>query len=75
MKNEIYENYAKRMFDGGFFKVIEAAHFLGVSRATVYNLINEGELCFAKFGSSTRIPRSALIDYATKNLKGGWKHG
>jgi excisionase family DNA binding protein len=34
----------------------EAAHMLGVSRATIYNLVARGELRHTKVAASTRIP-------------------
>ena len=34
----------------------EAARMLGICRATIYNLINRGELKYQKIGRSTRIP-------------------
>jgi excisionase family DNA binding protein len=44
----------------------EAAALLGVSRATVYNLIARGELRSVKIGASRRIRVDALREYLLK---------
>lgn len=54
----------------GFAKIGEAAEFLGVSRAMVYALMERGELVYAKFGRSRRIPRRALVRYAEGAIVG-----
>lgn len=41
------------------------AQLLGVSRATVYNLLSSGELESVKIGSRRLIPRSAITAKAT----------
>jgi excisionase family DNA binding protein len=38
----------------------EAAHALGICRATIYNLIRRGDLKVSKIGRSTRIPVSEI---------------
>ena len=55
----------------GFAKIEEAMHYLNLSRASVYSLMDRGELRYAKFGRSRRIPRQALRDYARRSLVGG----
>jgi excisionase family DNA binding protein len=52
----------------GFARVAEAAKFLGLSRAKVYQLMETGDILYAKFGKSRRIPRKALEDYAQRCL-------
>lgn len=42
----------------------EAAAAIGVSRATIYNLLHRGELTARKVGRATRIARSELERYA-----------
>ncbi|MDP9315571.1 MAG: helix-turn-helix domain-containing protein [Chloroflexota bacterium] len=39
----------------------EAAHLLGVSRATVYNLLASGELRGVKIGRAVRVSRATLL--------------
>jgi excisionase family DNA binding protein len=56
--------------DAGFVAVAEAAEFLGLSRAKIYQLMDARELRFAKFGKSRRIPRAALLDFARRCLIG-----
>jgi excisionase family DNA binding protein len=55
----------------GFARVPEAAKFLGVSRSTVYLLMEQGDLVFAKFGRSRRIPWAGLHAFAEARLTGG----
>ena len=57
---------------GGFIKVAEAAMFLGVSRSTLYLMMDRGALAYAKFGRSRRLQKSALIQYAQSHVIGGW---
>jgi excisionase family DNA binding protein len=52
----------------GFVEVPEAATFLSLSRASVYKLMDQGSLVYAKFGRSRRIPRRALMEYAHQQL-------
>jgi excisionase family DNA binding protein len=52
----------------GFATVPEAARFLGLSRAKLYQIMDNRELIYAKFGRSRRIPRRALHDYAKSCL-------
>jgi excisionase family DNA binding protein len=55
----------------GLVSVKEAAEFLGMCVASVYNLNEKGQLPFCKIGGSRRIPRRALIELAERNLIGG----
>jgi excisionase family DNA binding protein len=56
--------------DQGFASVREAAAYLSVARSTVYLLMTSGELRYAKFGKSRRVPWRALKDYAERHLVG-----
>jgi len=55
----------------GLLTVRECAEFLHLSRSTIYQLMDAGELCFAKLGRSRRIPRRAVIELAAQELRGG----
>jgi excisionase family DNA binding protein len=55
---------------GGFLTVPEAAAFLRLSRAKVYQMMDCGQLRYAKFGKSRRVPRQALQDLAQAALVG-----
>ena len=55
----------------GLMRVQEAARFLGLSRASVYQLMDRGELPWVKLGRARRIPRRAVVDLAAKSLRGG----
>ncbi len=48
----------------GFARISEAVEFLAVSRATIYKLMDAGQLAYAKFGGARRIPWAKLIEYA-----------
>lgn len=54
----------------GFVTVSEAAKFLSLSRAKIYLMMDAGELRFAKFGKSRRIPRRALLELAERAVVG-----
>jgi excisionase family DNA binding protein len=58
----------KGMTDDGLLTVDEARQFLRASRSTVYALMDSGDLAYVKFGRNRRIPRRALIEFATSNL-------
>ena len=60
------------LFADGLTTVAQAAKFLSLGRSKIYGLMNAGELHFVKLGNSRRIPKRALLDLATANLKGGW---
>jgi excisionase family DNA binding protein len=56
------------MVTDGFVEVPQAAEFLSLSRATVYKLMDDGQLAYAKFGRSRRIPKRALLEYAERRI-------
>jgi excisionase family DNA binding protein len=70
---EVINQEREILVQDGFVTVVEAAQFLGLSRSTLYNLMETGELVYAKIRDARRIPRRALIEFAAKSLKGG--HG
>ena len=55
----------------GLLCVSKVAAFLGVSRTTIYQLMERGELPWVKLGRARRVPRRAVIELAAKNLIGG----
>jgi excisionase family DNA binding protein len=54
----------------GFLSLKAAADFLSISRASLYSLMDQGLLAYAKFGRSRRIPKRALRDYAAQCIVG-----
>lgn len=54
----------------GLMRVAEVQEFLGLSRASVYLLMDRGELPWAKLGRARRIPRQAVVDLAARSLNG-----
>jgi excisionase family DNA binding protein len=59
---------AEAMAEGGFVDIATAAKHLSISRSSLYQLMERGEISYAKFGKSRRIPRKGLLDYASKCL-------
>jgi excisionase family DNA binding protein len=59
----------------GFMTVPEASQFLRLSRATVYLLMDSGELGYAKFGRSRRIARRALEEFVQRCTVGARGEG
>ena len=55
----------------GLMTVPEAAEFLRLSRASLYNLMERGQLPYVKLGRSRRIPRRAVVGLAAAALSGG----
>ena len=58
---------------GGLMTVSEVARFLGLSRASIYLLMERGELPWVKLGRARRVPRRAVVELASRNLLGGWR--
>lgn len=59
----------------GLVTVLEAAAFLGLSRATIWSMMDRGDLPFVHGGADPgaprrlrRIPRRALVDWAAARL-------
>jgi excisionase family DNA binding protein len=52
----------------GFATVPQASEFLGLSRSTIYQLMEAGELRYARFGRSRRLPWAAVYAYGEKYL-------
>jgi excisionase family DNA binding protein len=52
----------------GFVRVPFAMAFLQMSRTGVYGLMDKGDLPYAKFGRSRRIPRVALEKFAKQQI-------
>jgi excisionase family DNA binding protein len=51
----------------GLASVKEAEKFLALSRATIYSLMDKGELRYVKIGKSRRIPWAAIDELVQKN--------
>jgi excisionase family DNA binding protein len=52
----------------GLVTVREAAQWLGLGRAKLYQMMERGELAYVKIGRARRIPRGALVDVAVSGL-------
>jgi excisionase family DNA binding protein len=56
----------RQILQDGFATVAEAAKYLGLGRAKVYQLMEQENLAYAKFGKSRRIPWRGLIEYSAR---------
>jgi excisionase family DNA binding protein len=54
----------------GLASVKDAEQFLNLSRATIYGLMDKGDLRYVKIGKSRRIPWEALNELVQKNTVG-----
>jgi excisionase family DNA binding protein len=61
----------RSVVDEGLMTVPEAAAFLRISRTSLYDLMDRGDLPFVKLGKSRRVPRRAVVDLAARCLTGG----
>lgn len=52
----------------GMVSVQDAVSFLGIKKSTLYKLMTDKELSYAKIGKRRLIPRIALIEFAARNL-------
>jgi excisionase family DNA binding protein len=62
------DGQARDLVEDGFATLPQGGKFLALCRASLYALMDKGELPYAKFGKSRRIPWRALHEYARKNL-------
>ena len=61
----------QEMMADGLCNVGEAARFLGLSRSTIYQMMDRGDLRYAKIRKNRRIPRAAFVELAAKCMVGG----
>jgi excisionase family DNA binding protein len=54
----------------GLATVKDAERYLNLSRATIYGLMDQGQLRFVKIGKSRRIPWPAIEELVQKNMVG-----
>lgn len=52
----------------GMMRVPEAAHFLGVGKSLLYEMMKQGEVRYAKIHGRRCIPRRALLELAARML-------
>lgn len=62
------------LLDEGLLSVRSACEWLDVSRATIWDMMDAGEIPFVyakgRGSLSRRIPKTALVDWASKRLIG-----
>ena len=60
----------EQLVTDGMMTVEQGRQFLQVSRSTLYELMDSGQLKYVRFGRNRRIPRRALIEFAANQLVG-----
>jgi excisionase family DNA binding protein len=61
---------AKALVADGLCSIEEARRFLGVSRSKIYELMEAGDLEYAKIGRNRKIPWAAVKALAARSLVG-----
>ncbi len=51
-----------------YFSPQEVAHYLGISRRTVYDILSRGEMLAGKFGRSVRVSREEILRYERNSM-------
>jgi excisionase family DNA binding protein len=64
------EQMRRKLVGEGLDRVMEAAAFLKMSKSSIYNLMENGQLPFVRIGRARRIPHQALVELAARNLSG-----
>jgi len=59
---------SRELCASGLMRPAEAAAFLGVSRSLIYDLMASGDIPYVRVRSDRRVPRTALIEYASKRI-------
>ncbi|MEI6805750.1 MAG: helix-turn-helix domain-containing protein [Myxococcaceae bacterium] len=70
---DIQNHTEPSLISEGLVTIKEAGRILSFSRSTLYQMMERGELHYAKIGGSRRIPRLALKGLAQDCLLGGSK--
>jgi excisionase family DNA binding protein len=60
----------RRLLVDGMLTVSQAKQLCGLGRSKLYELMDRGDLPFAKIGRSRRIPKNALLSFIAKHLRG-----
>ena len=58
----------EEMVRHGFAEVAQAQEYLRLSRSTLYQMMEGGNLAYARFGRRRRIPWRALREYAARQM-------
>jgi excisionase family DNA binding protein len=68
---QVMGEHERSVVGDGLVTVAEACKFLGLSRATLYVIMDKGDLQYCKIGGARRIPRRALVALAEQSLVAG----
>jgi excisionase family DNA binding protein len=58
----------REMVADGMVHVAEAARFLGIGKSLLYQMMEQGELAYAKIHGRRCIPRRALVELAARRV-------
>jgi excisionase family DNA binding protein len=70
-KNDLIPDDFQTLADEQFVGVPFAAKYLDISRSSVYQLMNNGSIKYAKFGKCRRISLRTLREFAASCAVGG----
>jgi excisionase family DNA binding protein len=65
------EQAQRETLPGGLVRVDKAASWLGISRAGVYRLLDDGQLKGIRIGTARLIPRGEIIEFADRKIREG----
>lgn len=64
-------DYALEALTDGCLTIAQATRFSGLSRSTLYEAMDRGELPFVKIGRRRLLPRLSLVRWLGRGLHGG----
>lgn len=62
------QNSALNLVESGLVRISDCCRFLGISRSTLYEIMDAGKLPYVKIGRSRRIPQQAMKEFAASRL-------
>lgn len=68
MGNSMQTDDRLELVRDGLLTVRQAEDLTGLKKSKLYDLMNCGELTYAKIGAARRIPRKALFELLAKSL-------
>jgi len=63
-------NNSLKLVDAGLVRIDECCRFLGISRSSLYLIMDAGKLPYVKIGRSRRVPQQAMKEFAASRMVG-----
>ncbi len=63
-------NNSLKLVDAGLVRIDECCRFLGISRSSLYLIMDAGKLPYVKIGRSRRVPQQAMKEFAASRIVG-----